>query len=115
MKGLRAAWPEQTAGIKPQDLVFLDESGVNRAMTRLYARSFCGTRAFGSAPRNWGDNVSILGALCLRGTLEPMCVNGATDGRVFLTYLKAVLLPQLWPGAVVVMDNLGAHKVPGRA
>ena len=84
-------------------------------MTRRYARSLCGTRAFGSAPRNWGDNVSILGALCLRGTLEPMCVNGATDGRVFLTYLKDVLVPQLWPGAVVVMDNLGAHKVKGVA
>ena len=113
MKGLRTAWPEQTAGIKPEDCVFIDESGVNRAMTRLYARSLCGTRAFGSAPRNWGDNVSILGALCLRGTLEPMCVNGATDGRVFLTFLRDVLLPQLWPGAVVVMDNLGAHKVRG--
>ena len=38
-----------------------------------------------------------------------MCVNGATDGRVFLTYLKDVLVPQLWPGDVAVMDNLGAH------
>lgn len=113
MKGVRAAWPAQIAGIKAEDFVFMDESGVNRAMTRLYARSLCGTRAFGSAPRNWGDNVSILGALCLRGTLEPMCVNGATDGRVFLTYLEKVLVPQLWPGAVAVMDNLGAHKVKG--
>ena len=113
MKALRAAWPGQIAGVRAEDFVFMDESGVNRAMTRLYARSVCGTRAFGSAPRNWGDNVSILGALCLRGTLEAMCVNGATDGRVFLTYLKAVLVPQLWPGAVVVMDNLGAHKVKG--
>ena len=32
---------------------------------------------------------------------------------VFLTYLKEMLLPQLWRGAVVVMDNLGAHKVKG--
>jgi transposase len=91
----------------------MDESGVNRAMTRLYARSRVNTRAFGFAPRNWGDNVSILAALSLRGPLQPMCINGATDGRVFLTYLKDVLVPQLWPGAVVVMDNLGAHKVKG--
>ncbi len=40
-----------------------------------------------------------------------MCINGATTGAVFLTYLDRVLLPQLWPGAVVVMDNLAAHKV----
>lgn len=59
------------------------------------------------------ENVSILGAISLRGSLEPMCVNGATDGAVFLTYLKGVLVPQLWAGAVVVLDNLGAHKVKG--
>ena len=91
----------------------MDESGVNRAMTRTHARSPVNTRAFGHAPRNWGRNVSILGALSLRGPLEAMCVSGATDGPVFLTYLKEVLVPQLWPGAVVVMDNLGAHKVGG--
>ena len=113
MKNLRAAWPEQVAGVRAEDFVFIDESGVNRAMTRRYARSRVHTRAFGSAPRHWGDHVSILGALTLHGPLQSRCVNGATDGRVFLTYLKAVLVPPLWPGAVVVMDNLGAHKVKG--
>ena len=97
----------------PEDLVFVDESGVNLAMTRLYARSLRGRRAYGSAPRNWGDNVSILSALCLRGPLASMYLPGATDGPVFLTYLKKVLTPKLWRGAVVVMDNLGAHKVKG--
>ena len=57
--------------------------------------------------------MSILGALTLRGPLQSMCVNGATDGRVYLTYLKEVLVPQLWKGAVVIMDNLSAHKVKG--
>ena len=97
----------------PKNLVFVDESGVNLAMTRLYARSRRGTRAFGSAPRNWGDNISILSALSIHGPLASMYIAGATDGAVFLTYLKQVLVPRLWPGAVVVMDNLGAHKVKG--
>ena len=113
VKGLRAEFPAQLAGVRAGDLVFVDESGVNLAMTRLYARSLCGTRAFGSAPRNWGDNVSILSALCLRGPLASMYLPGATDGPVFLTYLRKVLLPRLWKGAVVVLDNLGAHKVKG--
>ena len=110
---MRAAFPEQLAGVRPQDLVFVDESGVNLAMTRLYARSRRGARAFGSAPRNWGENVTILSALCLRGPLASMYLPGAADGPVFLTYLKKVLVPKLWKGAVVVMDNLGAHKVKG--
>ena len=113
MKALRAAWPAQVAGVSPKNLVFVDESGVNLAMTRTYARSLRGTRAFGSAPRNWGDNVTILGALGWRGPLASMYLPGSTDGPVFLTYLKRVLVPKLWKGAVVVMDNLGAHKVAG--
>ena len=113
MRTLRAAGPGQGAGVAPQDLVFVDESGVNRAMTRTHARSRRGTRAFGSAPRNWGDNVTILSALGWRGPLASMYLPGATDGPVFLTYLKKVLGPKLWKGAVVVMDNLGAHKVAG--
>ena len=99
--------------MRPKNLVFVDESGVNLAMTRLYARSRRGTRAFGSAPRNWGENVTILSALGWRGPLASMYLPGATDGPVFLTYLKKVLVPRLWKGAVVVMDNLGAHKVTG--
>ena len=99
--------------MRPKDLVFVDESGVNLAMTRTYARSLRGTRAFGSAPRNWGDNVTILSALSWRGPLASMYLPGATDGPVFLTYLKEVLVPRLWKGAVVIMDNLGAHKVAG--
>ena len=113
VKALRAAWPAQIAGVPPGDLVFVDESGVNLAMTRLYARSRVHTRAFGSAPRHWGDNASVLGALSLRGPLASMSLAGSTDGAVFLTYLKKVLVPRLWKGAVVVMDNLGAHKVKG--
>ena len=30
--------------------------------------------------------------------------------EAFLTYVTEVLLPELWPGSCVVMDNLPAHK-----
>ena len=42
-----------------------------------------------------------------------MTVEGATDGEVFSAYGKYVLGPTLKRGDVVVMDNLGAHKVRG--
>jgi len=37
-----------------------------------------------------------------------MTVPGSTNTDVFLTYVK-VLVPQLWKGAIVVMDNLKVH------
>jgi transposase len=39
-----------------------------------------------------------------------LIVPGATNREVFLSFLQQVLGPQLRPGAVVVMDNLAAHK-----
>lgn len=98
--------------IRAEDLVFIDESGANLALTRLYARSPKGKRAFGSVPKNWGENVTILGALCSRGMLASMYLPGSCDQQVFLKYLEEVLLPELWPGAVVVLDNLSVHKSP---
>ena len=42
-----------------------------------------------------------------------MTVEGAPDGEVFRAYVEQVLCPTLQAGDVVIMDNLGAHKVAG--
>ncbi|MBP5972083.1 transposase [Brasilonema sp. CT11] len=49
------------------------------------------------------------GALNLDGLLAAMTVPGSTNTEVFLTYVTQVLAPQLWKGAIVVMDNLKVH------
>jgi transposase len=92
---------------------FIDESGVNLAMTRLYGRAPRGERATGSVPINYGPNLTIIGALGTTGLDALMTVDGATDGDIFRAYVGEVLCPTLRPGDVVVMDNLGAHKVSG--
>jgi len=42
---------EKIRDIDPKDLVFIDESGINLAMIRLYARSPQGERAIGDRPQ----------------------------------------------------------------
>ena len=42
-----------------------------------------------------------------------MTINAGTSGKVFKTFIEELLVPKLWPGAVVVLDNLPAHKVKG--
>jgi transposase len=103
-------------GIAPERLVFLDECGVLTGMARLYGRSPRGTRASGKVPHGPWTRLSVLGALGREGMLAVMSVEAATDGTVFRAYLERVLLPELRrtkPDAVLVMDNLGAHKTPG--
>lgn len=96
-----------------EDLVFVDESGVNRAMARLFARAPRGKRALGSVPQNYGKNITMIGAMSLSGLVAVMTIDMATDGDIFKAYLEQVLVPALRPGQVVVMDNLSAHKVVG--
>ncbi|MGD1698663.1 IS630 family transposase [Dapis sp. BLCC M229] len=93
-----------------QNLVFVDESGVNLGMTRLYGRGKVGERVVSNAPRNKGKNTSVLGALSLDGLIASMTVIGSTNKNVFETYIEQILVPQLWPGAIVLMDNLSVHK-----
>jgi transposase len=84
-------------------------------MTRLDARAPRGQRAQATKPVNRGGYVTMLGALSLQGVVAAMTVAGFTDGEVFLAFLREVLLPQLRPGQLLIMDNLRAHKVTGVA
>jgi transposase len=115
----RAAWPADAetgvGGLAPERLVFLDECGVLTGMARLYGRGPRGERARGTVPCGRWTRLSVLGALGHEGMLAAMSVEGATSGAVFHAYLEQVLLPALRerkPDAVLVMDNLGAHKTP---
>ena len=83
-------------------------------MCRTHARAPEGERAYASVPFAW-ERVTILGALALEGLVAVMTVAAATTKTVMLAFLKEVLLPVLIrdkPGAIIVMDNLSAHKSP---
>jgi len=61
--------------IDVKNLVFIDETGINLSMTRLYGR---------------GEG-------------------GARVTACFLVFIEKILLPQLWVGAIVAMDNLPVY------
>ena len=107
----RAAWRWQaTTFLHAPDLVFVDESGANRALCPRYGYAPRGQRCFGQAPRNRGPNTSILAAMNPQGLLATMTVEGATNKEVFSTYLDHFLCPVLRAGQTVVLDNLAVHK-----
>jgi transposase len=109
----RAAWHAELAGITAERLVFVDESGIDTRLVRTHARAPRGERAVGHAP--WKRRrLTLIGALGLGGIVAMMAVAAATDAAVFLGFLEAVLVPALKqrPEAVLVLDNLSAHKTP---
>jgi transposase len=114
----RAAWrtdPAGVGGVSPERLVSLDECGVLTDMARLRGRSPRGRRACGTVPCGHWTRLTALGALGGGGMAAAMAVEAATDGAVFRAWLDQALLPELRrtkPDAVLVLDNLGAHKTP---
>ncbi len=110
MRTARQSYRAEAEDFDLRRLKFVDESGVNIAMTRLYGRAPRGQRALGSAPQNYGENITMLAAMGVSGVEAVMTVNGATDAEVFRAYVEQVLAPGLRPADIVVMDNLGAHK-----
>jgi transposase len=96
--------------VDAERLVFVDEMGANISLSPIYAWSRRGKRAFGSAPRNWGKNVTLLASITRQGLGPCLAVEGSTRREVFEAYLECVLAPTLRPGQMVVMDNLSAHK-----
>ncbi len=106
----RSQWREQTQELDASKLVFLDESGSNIALTRLYARAPKGKRAQGSIPRNRGKNLTLMASLSLRGMGEALILDGAANTEVFEIYIEQILAPSLQPGQMVIMDNLSIHK-----
>ena len=113
MAAARAEWRGEAAWIDPARLVLLDESGFDTRLVRTHARAPRGQRAHGAAPGGHWRRLTLIGALGLDGLCATMTVAAATGTAVFLAFVEQVLIPALLrerPDAVVVMDNLAAHK-----
>ena len=91
--------------------MFLDESGVTTEMTRRYGWAPRPERVWEAVPAGHWRTLTVLAALTLEGILASMTIASPTDGDVFLAFVEQVLGPRLQPGHIVILDNLGAHKV----
>jgi hypothetical protein len=109
----RAEYAQEIKPLAVRGYKFVDESGINLSLTRLYGRAPRGQRAVGSTPINYGEKVSLIAALGSSGLDAPMMIAGAVDGDVFRVWTEQVLCPTLAACDIVIMDNLQAHKVRG--
>jgi len=113
VKADREAWFEGQLDLDPAKLVFIDETAATTKMARLRGRAPKGERCRAAAPHGHWKTTTLTAGLSLRGLVAPMVIDGAMDGPAFRAYVEHVLVPELRPGDIVVMDNLPAHKVAG--
>jgi transposase len=111
----RQDWAAEQTGLDVHRLVFLDETWASTNMTPTRGRSPKGTRCIGYAPYGHWKTTTLVGALRCAGLVAPWVMDGPINGAAFRVWVQQVLVPVLRPGDIVVLDNLGAHKVAGIA
>ena len=82
-------------------------------MARLRGRAPKGERRRVPIPHGHWKTTAFAAGLSTRGIIAPWLLDGPMDGEAFQLYVDAVLVPELRPGDIVVMDNLRPHKAPG--
>ena len=93
--------------------MFIDETWASTNMARTRGRAPRGERLRAAIPHGHWKTTTFVAGLRNSGMVAPMVLDGPINGLAFQAYVDQVLVPDLRPGDVVVMDNLGSHKRPG--
>jgi transposase len=106
----REEWFDGQLDIDPERLVFIDETWASTNMARRYGRASKGERLRVGVPHGHWKTTTFVAGLRLTGMVAPMVLDGPINGVSFQAYVDQVLVPELRPGDIVIMDNLGSHK-----
>ena len=87
--------------------MFIDETWASTNMARTHGRAPRGERLRAAIPHGHWLTTTFVAGLRNTGMVAPMVHGGPINGSLFQDYVEQVLVPELHPGDVVVMDNLG--------
>jgi transposase len=109
----RWAWFDGQPDLDPDRLVFIDETWASTNMARTHGRAPRGERLRAPIPHGHWKTTTFVAGLRNTGMAAPLVLDGPINGELFQVYVDQILVPELRPGDVVVMDNLGSHKRAG--
>jgi len=109
----RTSWRNELPGLIAERLVFLDEAWARTNMARRYGRAPRGERVGAAIPHGHWKTTTFIAALRHDRITAPCVFDGAINGARFLAWVRQALVPTLSKGDIVIMDNLGSHKVAG--
>ena len=81
-------------------------------MARRHGRCARGQRLRSGVPHGHWKTTTFVAGLRRSGMVAPWVLDGPINRDAFVVYVRQVLLPELQPGDIVVMDNLSSHKTP---
>ena len=91
---------------------YLDECGVDHRLHREHGRSPRGERIYQAVAGKRRERTSIISASQPGKLVAPLVFQGSCNTEVVDAYFEQVLLPELPPGSVIVLDNARFHQSP---
>lgn len=98
------------AKYKVEDLVYVDESGVDNYLYYPWGYGPRGQKVYGGVSGKRYARESFVAGKVAKKVIAPMCFNGTCNTEVFNTWVEQCLLPELKSGQVVILDNATFHK-----
>jgi hypothetical protein len=81
-------------------------------MARRFGRAPRGERLRAGVPHGHPKTTTFIAGLSSTGMIAPWVLDEPINGDAFTPYVTRVLVPELSPGNVVILNNLSSHKAP---
>ena len=91
-------------------LVYADETGFDKFFKREFARALRGQKIFEKSPGRKFERYSVVAGWCNGKVIAPFGYQGTCCSQLFNLWIEKVLVPELKPGQIVIMDNASIHK-----
>ena len=106
----RQAFQKLTESIPEELLVYIDESGIEEGACKEHGWSKIGEVIPAQRSGKTYQRLNIIAAQNGRKALAPFTFYGSCNTDIFNLWVEKVLLPELKPGQVVILDNATFHK-----
>jgi transposase len=106
----RDKYQEVIKDIPPENLVYLDESGIELTICKDRGWGKKSEQLPGKKSGKYYERTNIIAGYVNHKAIAPMIFNGSCNTEVFNNWVEHFLIKELKPGQVVIMDNASFHK-----
>lgn len=106
----RAEFREEIVVYKPEEIVYIDEAGMDNRENYSYGWNERGQRFYDLKSGRRQGRINMIAGFCNGQLLAPFTVEGSCNRTVFKTWLETCLIPTLKPGQILIVDNATFHK-----
>jgi isfu1 transposase len=106
----RSSFLKELQKHNPDKLVYIDESGIDKFISREYGWGIKGCKVIGEISGRHYARESFIAGQLQNKIIAPFCYTGTCNSILFNFWLENFLLPSLGPGYTLIMDNAAFHK-----